>query len=298
MKVIGDFNNVSEAIKPVKLKKGEVVEYFFYSYGMPDWNKPGKINYPFSRKIKTKDRIYDPGKNDPVDVGVFSKKQLDEHRNEVIITKSFYLPGAASGILLCQGGNIDQEEMYEFLELTNDNESNPNRDTSVIPVFRRIDAKKDALKRMSSRSDLQIALTYASGMKEEEIREFAAAMAWNEKEDLEMLQDQLGEFAQTKPSAFIKFWQDPNLKDKALIKSALTKGIISYDVATHRIKWGNTPEGTAIASLLREDGRNHVDLFTEWLRLNGKAGDNVMSGIRKHNNALIKEQTKPAEVTE
>lgn len=286
MKVVGDFNNISKEIKPKKPKNGTIVEYQFL-IGRPDYNNPNKTLYPPSYRVKTFDRILDPGKNEYMDIGVFERKVKDKDGNETIRTRAFYLRGAKGLLALTIGGNQD-DEMYEFLELSNENQSNPNRDTSVVPMFRRIDAIKDASDRTQKRDVLTSALVYVSNMGEMEIREFAAAMAWGENDDLELLHDQVGEFARTKPNEFVKFFNDPQLRTKALIKNAITKGIIKHDVATNKILWGNGD--AVIAALDRQDGKTYVDTFSEWIRVM-KGGDNILAGIKKQINASIKENT-------
>ncbi len=162
MKVVGDFNNISKELKPKKPKNGTIVEYQFL-IGMPDYKDPTKILYPPSYRVKTFDRILDPGKNEYIDIGVFERKVKDKDGNETIRTRAFYLRGAKGLLALTIGGNQD-DEMYEFLELSNQNESNPNRDTSVVPKFRRIDAMKDAADRTQKRDVLTSALVYVSNM--------------------------------------------------------------------------------------------------------------------------------------
>lgn len=292
MKVVGDFNNISKELRPVLPKKGTVVKYQFL-IGQPDFENPKKLNYPPSFRVPTKDRIYDPGQNDFVDIGVTPIKQKDKEGNETYRTKAFYLRGG-QGLLALTIGKIEDDEMFEFLELSNLNRSNDGRDTSVLPLFYKIDETKDAADRKKVRDKLTSALVYVSNMKDAEKRAFAAGMAWNEQAEIEMIEDQIGEYARAYPGKFIEFVDSPQLADKSMIKLGITKGIIKYDVATHKILWGDT-ENT-IAILERKDGTTYVDNFFDWMK-NSK-GNTIMDSIRKRVNKDIADSAKKPEPTE
>lgn len=293
MKIVGDFNNISKEIRPKLPKPGTVVKYQF-DIGQPDFENPKKLNYPPSFRVPTSDRIYDSGKNEFVDIGVAPVKQKDKEGNESFRTKAFYLRGG-QGLLGLTIGKIDDDEMFEFLELCNRNGSNENRDTSVLPLFHKIDESKDASDRKKVRSKLTSALVYVENMSDADKRSFAAAMAWNETADMEILDDQIGEYARTYPTKFIDFVNDPEIADKAMIKLAVTKGVIKYDVSTHKILWGDT--GNTIAVLERQDGKTYVDNFFDWAKT-GMKGNDVMSSIRKRVNKQIAESSKKPEPAE
>lgn len=290
MKVVGEFNNISKQMRPELPKAGTIVKYQF-NIGNRDFENPKKINYPPSFRIPTIDRIYDSGKNEFVDIGVAPVKAKDANGNETFRTKAFYLRGG-QGLLALTIGKIEDDEMYEFLELCNRNGSNEKRDTSVPVLFTKIDNLKTAKENSRKRDVLTEALVFVKGMNEADMREFAAAKGWNEQEDYEILIDQVGEYARTFPKEFVDFQNDPAIKDKALIKYAITQNVIRHDVSTNKMHWSDT--GATIAVLERQDGKTYIDAFADWLRTGGKKGDDVMSGIRRRVKDFIKEiNTKP-----
>lgn len=285
MKVVGDFNNISEELKPPKLKKGDVV-YYQYLGGEPNPDKEQKLRpvvYKQSVKIKTRDRIYDPYKKEFVDIGVVAKVDKD---NKVRCTNFAFRARANNGLWGCTAGNAASEELYEFLELSNENESNPNRDPSVTPIFKRIDVKKEIKERTKKRTELENAIIIGSAMTAGEMREFAAAMAWNEAADIEVIEDQIKSFYHENPKEFLKMAAEPQTKDKALLKAAFTKGIVTYDVSTHKVLWGSSK--VTVAVLERADGKNYLDLFHEWIT-KSQQGANVLASIKKQIKAEIRE---------
>ena len=86
------------------------------------------------KNVPPKDRIVDPITNDFVDIasiktiGVGGKLSF----YDIVFERDF------NGILILDGSKISDHEMYEYLELTNYNASNPNRSEDVIPIFERL----------------------------------------------------------------------------------------------------------------------------------------------------------------
>lgn len=284
MKVFGSFNNVSEEIKKrvPKLKKGQVVEYQLLK-GFPDPIRPGQLIHPFAKRLKTMFRIWDPGANkgqgEFVDVGLIRGKDKE---GNVIPAPGTFIRGGKMGL---EGGIVANEELYEILELSDENESNPYRDKSVEPKFKRVDEVRDAEVRTRRRNDKLEALTYISSLNPEEARELAASLGWNEQDELTVINDKLGEFAEKEPKKLLDFLNDPMLKNRALIKIAETKGIIKFDRSTNRAVWGATD--APIASLDRADGKTEYDAMADWIAMH-KDGNKTMENIRNQINAEIK----------
>lgn len=278
MKVVGDFNKISPELKKyITLpKKGTVVRYKFL-IGVRDFDNPNKINYP-TQNIKTKDRIKDPFTGDFVDIGVFKEKKIIDG-NETITTKKKWLAGGSQeGELALTIGRIEDDELYEFMELSNENESNPYRDTSVVPMFKRIDVVKNAVNQNKARSARFTALQYVESLDDAGIREFAAAQGWDENEEMEVLRNLTGEMADKTPDAFIAFVQDPEMKDKSLLKYAFTKEILRHDISTNKVYW--TKSGTVLAQLERQDGKSYIDSLLDFILTNKRGGD-AMTSIKK-----------------
>lgn len=291
MKVHGDFNNIPEHLKAPKLKPKEIVHYRFYDVVSYDFFTKKKVVRQ-STRIPTKDTIMDPKTGKHYDIGVFDKVQK-VNGVDTIYTKPLVIKESEDVYL--QQGNILQEEGYEFLEISNFNKSNPNRDSSIPALFERIDRIQVAKANAKKIDDLGEALFFIKSMSESDVREWAAAMGKDEKDDIEFLWAEIKESAKENPVAFVKFINEPTTKDKALVKYAETAGILKYNMAEHKMHWAND---TTIAKLERKDGNTYIDDFMDWINVS-KNGPDVLTQIRKKNKAYIKEKTaEPVEEME
>jgi hypothetical protein len=295
MKVIGDFNNISTQLKPKKLKKGEVAIYRYLGGSVntdPDETarKSMPIIWPEVDVLWLKDRIYDPYKEDFVEIGIPSVVE----KNEVKRCQRFeFFAKANKGDFYVNCDSIEGQELYEFLELSNKNESNPNRDEGVTPWFKRIDLLKEAKERTKARNILGDAILFEVNMSDKARREYAAAMGRDELADIAMITDQIKDDVFNNPDGFLKFVTDEKgLKERGVIKSALTKDIIRYDVTGHKILWVDT--NTTIAALDRVEGKDYIETFYDWI-LTSKSGQNVFTAIQKKLNAVIAQAVKDKE---
>lgn len=250
--------------------------------------KTGKRIYPASTRIPTRDKIMDPETGDVIEIGVVLTVGKDK---EVTKTKPYYAEGVNGGNILLTGGNIEHEELYEYFELCNFNESNENRDINVAPMFRRIDRKKEAVKEARKIDKLTAALVYVSDLHINDVRDFAASLNWNILEEPEVLRTDLRKFALENPDAFLRLVDDPHVKMKSELKRSFDSGFIKYDVHTHKVLWGHND--TTIATLDRIQGISYLDQFADWVRSN-KNGDNIMLNLRKQIKGEIREKVKEA----
>lgn len=300
MRVVGDFNKISEELKPRPLEQGEIVMYEVLNGTMEIDNtigedgKPiskftGKKIYPAATRIPTRDRIKDPYTNSYVEIGVV--ETVDFRKNIVEKIKAFFVTGNSRGTVAFVGGNIEDEEMYEYFELCNYNESNPHRDQSKPAIFKRLDLKKESEKRSRRIDRVADALQYVRDLPATEVREFAASLNWDFASDVEILHGDLREFAYNSPEAFLKMVGDPDVKRKAELKRAFTAGFIKYDVNTHKVLWGHND--VSIAQLDRVPGVNYLDQFNDWVKTN-KNGDNILKNLRTQLRGDIREKVKEA----
>ncbi len=157
MKVVGNFNKVSEKLRKelIKQVKPNEVLHFQLLNGVYDPELKREA-FGASRSIMLQDTILDPyakeetidGKieytPDYVDIGVPSV--IKEGRVERC--KKFWVEALANGIpgngqFHLVGGNIDDMLAYEVLCLSNGNKDNPYRDKSKEPLFEIVDVDKN-----------------------------------------------------------------------------------------------------------------------------------------------------------
>jgi hypothetical protein len=306
MKVVGEYNNISPELRPKKLEPGEVVHYRLLIGEVnhhPETKKERPIIFPESLTLKTRSRFWDPYKKtdfwkDGDKKGAFVEVVLiDEAKTQLKDAKPKAKKFAVraqenNGFFAFTGGDVEQEEIYEIIELSNENKSFKYRDTSIQPKFERVDYKAEAKLKLKKQDELTDALIYIKNLSEKDARELAAAMNWNENEEEEILFSSLKQLAIDKPGDLLKLVNNPDLKNKALLKYALTKDIIRYDATQHRIIWGSTQQ--TIAKLDRVDGQNPLDLFADWIKTS-KNGNNILTSIKKQMNQQIKEANDDTE---
>lgn len=293
MKVIGNFNNISKELKPKPLKRGEVAQYRLLTGrldpGRLDENGKPTMQYGKAIQIPTRDNIYDPYKQEFVDIGV-----VDEFKNNEVLTVKTFMATAGGdfifdGVITLSGDSNADVEFYEFFEITNLNKSFEHRDPSITPMIERIDLGKDDEKKIKVVSVLADALVKATTMNLSDMRDFAAQMNWNEIAEANTIKAQVLDFAEKNPQKFLDLIGDAQSGTRSLIKQAITKGIINYDSAQHRIVWGKTDQ--TIAILDRIDGKNHVEIFADWL-IHAKNGSSVKTKIEQQVRGTRKEAMK------
>lgn len=297
MRIYGKVNNISKELKPRTLKPGEVVTYKYLG-GAPN-NDPNEAErkarpyfWPEAVTLRLHDNVYDPYKQEYVEIGI---PTVDGVQNGEVkrFDRFIFKAQANDGVFAITGGTSEAQDLFEFFELTNKNLSNPNRTEQIEPWFKRIDFIAQAKEDNKKRNKLKDAIMLSINMNDSARREFAAAMAWDELADEDVLISQVEEFAMNQPEDFLAvFGDERGLKDKALLKKAITDKIIRYDVAAHKIYWVKSE--TVIAALERVDGKNYIDQFYEWIDTN-KNGQNVMTSIKKQLDGIVKGKLKEKE---
>jgi hypothetical protein len=288
MKSTKTFNNISDKLKASipKLKSGERVVFLMLN-GTPNPEPDDKerskspILYP-KIQIQTNFRAYDPYLKDEagtevggyVDVGcvdVWVKDQPEKFR--------CFVPGSGEfaqfqGKFELTGGNIRDEELYEVLFLSNQREGNPNRDISIEPLFKILDAKADSNKLVTRFETLKKALDTVKDIKEEKARKIMAALNQPNYQDKEVLLAKIGEYASTNPDLFLKINDDPTIDIKYRIKEAFDKGVLNFDFPTSEVKMGNT----LITKLSIGADESQVEAFYGFVN-NSENGKAVMSNV-------------------
>lgn len=282
MRVVGEFNKISDELK-AKIKPlaaGQFAEYQLLEKVTttdPVSNKR-EVRYPH-RQWYAHDTIFDAGKGTTVEIGVIAAGGIDHKNNVVTLTEKFEFDRPRDGILVLDGNITLHRELHEFLQLCNhtkDGVLGEDRDRDKEEYYILIDRTKEAKNKNKAFDTKADALIYVRNMDAEDMRNFAAAMNWDYKGDLEEIASQIREFADKDPISFTRAAEDPKTKKKAIIRKAI--GImITEDLTNHRILWRN---GTVLATLERKPGQNILDAFAEWLDTVAN-GDKILDQLRK-----------------
>lgn len=136
----------------------------------------------------------------------------------------------------------------------------------VLPVFRRIDEKAEAKAKRSTREIRTEALLASSEMTEQEARDFAAGMGWDEMADIAIVRDQVESYAEEDAPGFIKIVNSGTLAYRAVVKRAFDKQILIFIPLENKVIWGANQQMLAILPS-QETGslKTHVEAMAEWL---------------------------------
>jgi hypothetical protein len=166
---------------------------------------------------------------------------------------------------------------HMHLELHPKNENGFFRDKNIPAMFCRVDELKEAKQRLRSKELRGQAIMVATKMGEGEVRNFAAAMNWNELEDFEILKDRMIEIADKDPEFFRKFVDDPAIEYKAIIRRAIDANVINWIPVEAKFIWSSN--GSTIAMIDRSSVDKYLDGFSDWL-MTAKNGLEVYKKIR------------------
>jgi hypothetical protein len=296
---VGSYNDIPKDMMPAPLKKGEVVTYQFVT-GKPNpvpKDQRGKgpdIIYNVSIRIPTSDTIRTTDDR-IIDIGVVDKIE----DNRVVKTKFLAIRANDNGgFFSVTGGDVSSEIFYEFLELTNANESNPYRDESIAPLFKKVDAKRDAKMMVGQGEAIGIATNAVVGMNVGEMRKIAASLNMNSEEDPLIIRGELMKMAINTPEKFIKLIDNPDTQLKALVKRATELGLVNYVPVERKWVW-NT--GVTIARMDIVEGKDELDTMADWLKSHTN-GQDVINKLKSLVNKEVKaakkekEPAKPEEV--
>ena len=282
MKVItGKFNDLSKELwgKVKKLKSGESATFIMLTgIKNPD---------PDPEEQRKRPMLY-PKHNIPMNDYI---KDLDGEWKHIVIAdswdtdkparESYFMAGLDDGGLFngkftLMGGNKKHEELYEYFQITNYNESPlVERDVTKPALFKEINLKAEATQTTSKIGLLRKALDLAMGMEEAEGKELAASLNWNVYNDWVELQAKILDFCKNKPEDFLKFYQDPSKKVKSVIKSALDANVISYDLNSGEVKFADS----VLTVIKKKDRSNDIlELMSFWFN-EAKNGQEVLESI-------------------
>lgn len=272
MKKTKYYNNISdELLKSTKLKKDEIVVYRVAGIG-PNPMDPTKLAIPASRNVPVTDQIWDPNKEEFIDIALVSGVDAaGEHRYHQV-----YFYGNQGGILMLKGGSAADQEIHSYLQLCNYNGSNPNRDETKDIVFELVDENANSEKERKSRNIKREALNIAADLSAEDVRTYVAALGGDDTKKLEVLRNELETLADRDPKHFMDLVSNKQATMKAVINRALSKGVIVFDTEQSRFCWAN---GEAILTVSRNTGGDHIEEMVSYCVSNAK-GEKVYATIQ------------------
>jgi DNA-dependent RNA polymerase auxiliary subunit epsilon len=251
-----DFNLLSEKMIK-KLKPNERATYRVLNV-RPDLDNPGKLLMPSALQIPSTDIIFDKGKDDFVPIAAIERTDLEG--NPVYINIVFNSTNL--GYLFLNGSNAVHQKIYQFIEVCNYNESNPDRNPEFEAFFARVDAVKEAKNERNLRKLIVKAVNLALDLDDIKAREVALALGID-AESNEELRNELEDYAGDYPEEFLEVVERASLANETALKDAVKKNIIKNDVNASCFKWVET--GKVIFAYTKGKDKNYFKELADHL---------------------------------
>lgn len=252
-----DFNLLSE--KMIRKLKPDERAIYRVTNVRPDPDNPGKFLMPSALQIRATDTILDKGTGEFVNIAAIERTDLDG--NAIFINIIFN--ASNMGYLFLNGNNPLHQKIYQYVELCNYNESNPDRNANDYEaLFSRIDAQKEAKTERNLRKLIVKAVNLALDLDDTKAREVALALGIDAESNDE-LRNELEDYAGDYPEEFLEVVERASLVNETALKDAVKKNIIKNDVNASCFKWVET--GKIIFTYVKGKDKNYFKELADHL---------------------------------
>lgn len=252
-----DFNLLSQKMIR-KLKPDERAIYRVINV-RPDPDNAGKFLMPSALQIRPVDTVLDKETGEFVNIAAIERTDIDGNPTFINIVFN----ATNMGYLFLNGNNPVHQKIYQYLELCNYNESNPDRNTSDYEaLFYRIDAQKEAKTERNLRKLIVKAVNLALDLDDKKAREVALALGIDAESNDE-LRNELEDYAGDYPEEFLEVVERASLANETALKDAVKKNIIKNDVNASCFKWVET--GKVIFSYTKGKDKNYFKELADHL---------------------------------
>lgn len=192
--------------------------------------------------------------------------------------KRVRIAGKSAGVLELELDTPDDIMRAMYIELHPKLDGGLFQDKKRIPIISRIDEKKVSKEARENRSAKAKAIGVASQMSDEKVKQFAAAMTWDENEEMEVLRDRVEALAESDAGFFNDLVADKKVEYQATVKRALAANIISHDPVGGRVMWSSNQQLIIVLGVTT--AQNEVEQIAEFLMTNGQKADEIYKKIR------------------
>ena len=255
-----EYNQFSATMQR-KLKPDERATYRILNV-RPDPDNAGKFLMPAAYQIRSTDVVYDKTKGDFVTIAAIER--IDNDGNPVFLNIVF--TSSNLGYLFLNGSNPVHQKIYQFVELSNFNASNKDRnDSENEAIFYRVDNKKEAIEERTLRKLIVKAVNTALELDDKRAKEVAMALGID-AETIEEIRNQLEDFSEENPEEFIEIVESASLGLETMIKEAIKKGVIKNDVNAQVFAWAET--GKELMKYKKAPNKNYIKELADYLEEN------------------------------
>lgn len=257
-----DYNKLSTKMER-KLAPNERATYRVKGV-RPDPDNYGKFLMPSALQIPSVDIIFDKETKEFVTIAAIERSDTDG--NAVFLNIVF--SAGNFGYLFLDGKNPTHQKIYQFLELCNYNESNPDRNDEngeKEVQFFRVDTKKEAIKERSERKLIVKAMNLALEMDDKKAKEVAMALGIP-SEDIDEIRNDIEAYAEDNPADFLDVAERATVEVESLLKEAIKKGIIVNNTNAQVFEWAETHK--EIFKYKKSPNKNYVKELADYLEEN------------------------------
>lgn len=244
------------------LKKGEYAAYQLVDAYYKDGKFIGR-----TVGIPNRDIVIDDETGLPTPIGFVQGYSNDGSPNFGAI----WFPVESECIIVCMSG-VKNASLYNYLEVSNYNESNPNRDTNIPALYRRIDSLSNAKQTREQRNERVTALKAVISMTNDEIKEFIEVNGSsfpvrviqkpNGDHDWDAIRDALERWAEQNPGKFLSMTESKKTSHdsevEGLIKKAMENELIGFDSETK--SWYGKDGKPFLKTVSIKDQKHYADL--------------------------------------
>jgi len=252
-----DFNLLSPKMTR-KLKPDERAIYRVINV-RPDPDNAGKFLMPSALQIRPVDTVLDKETGEFVNIAAIERTDIDGNPTFI----SIVFNASNMGYLFLNGNNPVHQKIYQYLELCNYNESNPDRNANDYEaLFTRIDAQKEAKTERNLRKLIVKAVNLALDLDDKKAREVALALGID-ADTTDELRNELEDYAGDYPEEFLDVVDRASLANETALKDAVKKNIIKNDVNASCFKWVET--GKVIFAYTKGKDKNYFKELADHL---------------------------------
>lgn len=251
-----DYNNISTKLQK-KLSPTERATYRILNV-RPDPDNYGRELMPAALQIPSTDVIYDKQADQFVNIACIDRTTIDGGA----IFADIIFSANNMGYIFLTGTNPLHQKMYQYMELCNYNESNPNRNPDIDAIFKRIDTKKDAINEREMRKIVVKAVNAALDIDDEKVKQVTYALGMD-FESIEEMRNALEDYATDNPHEFLDVLERASLTTETIIKEAMKANIIRNNVNSSCFEWVETEK--EIYKYKKSPNKNYIKEFAEYL---------------------------------
>lgn len=220
-----------------KIPKGKTV-VFRLSNIKEDYDNPGQFLIPLNKNLPPTDEIYNPESDEFLPIAYITGVSANGEAKfgQILFQK------VNGGCVMLNSNNPDHQKMYQYMSLSNYNNSNPNRSESFHAWFELVDNKQEAQQSRAERKIILKALRAADELEFAQVKSIASSLGHRLDKSEEELRDLVEDFAEYEPETFLNLVEQQTNEIEADIREAIDLQILKHSKSSAKFVWVDTKE--------------------------------------------------------